>query len=469
MNALPASMDATRKKTVRWVMAIAAAALLFDGFDLVVYGTVVPSLLRDPSQLGSLDAAQAGVLGSYALMGVMVGALTAGAVGDFLGRRKLMLINIVWFSVGMALTSMATSIPAFGFLRFLTGIGVGALVATAGAVVAEFAPAGKRNFYNALVYSGVPAGGLLASLLAIVLNGVTDWRGLFIIGALPLVILFPLALLKLPESPRWLLARGRTEQALQLSIKTGIPLEDGTPDAGTTSARSRTSEQPPPAARKDGRPLAGFAALASGNYRTPTILLGLMSFCGLLLTYGLNTWLPEIMGQHGYGKTYSLTFLLALNGGAVIGGLVASRSADRFGPRAIISTTFVIAAAALVLLTVDFPFAVLLTAVAFAGVGSLGTQVLVYGFVSNYYPTPARAAGVAWCAGFGRLGGIVGPLAGGFLISAKAPSNVAFVVFAAVALAGGLVTFFVRRHRASTAPDAAPLGEADEALATARP
>jgi MFS transporter, AAHS family, benzoate transport protein len=463
MNALPASTDATRTKTVRWVMAIAAAALLFDGYDLVVYGTVVPSLLRDPSQLGALDAGQAGALGSYALMGVMVGALTAGAVGDFLGRRKLMLINIVWFSLGMAFTSIATSVPAFGILRFLTGIGVGALVATAGAVVAEFAPAGRRNFYNAIVYSGVPAGGLLASLLAIVLNGFTDWRGLFLIGGLPLVILFPLALLKLPESPRWLLARGRTKQALQLSAKTGIALKDSTSDGGTTAARFRTSV-PPPAVRKDGRPLAGFAALASGNYRRPTILLGLMSFCGLLLTYGLNTWLPEIMGQHGYGKTYSLTFLLALNAGAVIGGLVASRSADRFGPKAIVSTTFVIAAVSLVLLTLNFPLPVLLVSVAFAGVGSLGTQVLVYGFVSNYYPTPSRTAGVAWCAGFGRLGGIVGPLVGGFLISAHAPSNVAFLVFAGIALAGGLVTIFVRQHRA--APEAVPSPELSTVQAT---
>ncbi|XAS66123.1 aromatic acid/H+ symport family MFS transporter [Micrococcaceae bacterium Sec5.7] len=466
MKALSASNnDANRRKTVRWVMAIAAAALLFDGYDLVVYGTVVSSLLRDPSQLGALDAAQAGALGSYALMGVMVGALTAGAVGDFLGRRKLMLINIVWFSVGMTFTAMATSVPVFGLFRFLTGIGVGALVATAGAVVAEFAPAGKRNFYNALVYSGVPAGGLLASLLAIILGGVTDWRGLFMIGALPLVILFPLAYLKLPESPRWLLARGRTEQAELLSVKTGIPLEDSDADKG----KGIPSSAPPVAAGNDGRPLTGFAALASGKYRTPTILLGLMSFCGLLLTYGLNTWLPEIMGQHGYGKTYSLTFLMALNAGAVIGGLIASRSADRFGPRAIIASTFAIAAAALVLLTFEFPLPVLMIAVAFAGVGSLGTQVLVYGFVSNYYPTPARAAGVAWCAGFGRLGGIVGPLVGGFLISAHAPSNVAFVVFAAIALAialaGGLVTVFVRKHHTSQATAATvdvagePVGE----------
>ncbi|MDV8146435.1 aromatic acid/H+ symport family MFS transporter [Arthrobacter sp. B10-11] len=473
MNVLSASTDATRKKTVRWVIAIAAAALLFDGYDLVVYGTVVSSLLRDPTQLGALDAAQAGALGSYALMGVMVGALTAGAVGDFLGRRKMMLINIVWFSLGMAFTAMATSVPAFGILRFLTGIGVGALVATAGAVVAEFAPAGKRNFYNAIVYSGVPAGGLMASLLAIVLNGVTDWRGLFMIGALPLVILFPLACLKLPESPRWLLARGRTEDAHRLSVKTGIPLQDkATEGPASDAAASSGTVAPPPAVGKGGRELAGFAALATGNYRTPTILLGLMSFCGLLLTYGLNTWLPEIMGQHGYGKTYSLTFLLALNAGAVIGGLVASRSADRFGPRAVVATTFVIAAAALVLLTFDFPLPVLLVAVAFAGVGSLGTQVLVYGFVSNYYPTPARVAGVAWCAGFGRLGGIFGPLVGGFLISARAPSHVAFIVFAAVALAGGLVTVFVRRHRNSAAGvDAAVVdaAEVDAAMTGAGP
>jgi AAHS family benzoate transporter-like MFS transporter len=227
-------------------------------------------------------------------------------------------------------------------------------------------------------------------------------------------------------------------------------------DGGTSGLRSRTATPPPPALRKDGSPLTGFAALASGAYRRPTILLGLMSFCGLLLTYGLNTWLPEIMGQHGYGKTYSLTFLLALNAGAVVGGLVASRFADRFGPRAIVSTTFVIAAVALVLLTLSFPLPVLLVAVAFAGVGSLGTQVLVYGFVSNFYPTPARVAGVAWCAGFGRLGGIVGPLVGGFLLSAQAPSNVAFLVFAAVALIGGCVTLVVRSPQAVTVPAEAP-------------
>lgn len=434
---LPAALQQQKKqqKTVRWVVAIAATALLFDGYDLVVYGTVVSTLLRDPSQLGALDPAQAGALGSYALMGVMVGALAAGAIGDFLGRRKLMIINIAWFSIGMALTAMATNVAAFGFLRFLTGIGVGALVATAGAVVAEFAPAGKRNFYNAIVYSGVPAGGLMASLLAIVLSEAVGWRGLFMIGALPIIFLFPLALAKLPESPKWLLSRGRTAQAEALSARIGIPL----PAAGSGTV--------PTAAAPAAGERAGFAGLASKRFLAPTILLGFMSFSGLLLTYGLNTWLPEIMTQYGYGKTYSLAFLVTLNGGAVIGGLIASRSADRFGPRQIVACTFVLAALSLVLLTFGFPLPVLLAAVAVAGVGTLGTQVLVYGFVSNYYMTAVRAAGVAWCAGFGRLGGIFGPLIGGFLMAAGVANQAALYIFAGVAVAGSLVTLFVPKRQ----------------------
>ncbi|SDQ80067.1 MFS transporter [Arthrobacter crystallopoietes] len=443
-----AATAARGRKTVRWVVLIAALALVFDGYDLVVYGTVVSSLLDDPSQLGPLNAAQAGALGSYALVGVMVGALVVGAVGDFLGRRKVMLINIAWFSIGMALTSMATSVFAFGILRFLTGIGVGALVATAGAVVAEFAPAGKKNFYNAIVYSGVPAGATLASVLAIVFNGILDWRGLFMIGALPIVFLLPVALFKLPESPRWLQARGRQHEAELLSVKTGIPLLAAPAPTETAAAASAPKQK------------AGFAGLASRRYAVPTAFLGIMSFSGLLLTYGLNTWLPEIMSQYGYDKNYSLMFLVTLNAGAVVGGLIASRSADKFGAKRIVSTTFALAAVSLVLLTFGFPLPVLLTAIAIAGVGTLGTQVLIYGLVSNYYATSVRAAGVAWCAGFGRLGGIFGPLLGGFLIAAGVQTATAFYVFAGVALAGALVTLFLPKR---------PVTEESSGLAEDRP
>jgi len=148
--------DMRRRRTVVWIVAIATVGLIFDGYDLVVYGTVLSTFLRDPDEIGKVTATVGGVLGSYALIGVLVGALLAGSVGDFLGRRKVMLFAYAWFSIGMAVTAMTHTTTTFGVMRFLTGLGVGALVATTGALVAEYAPPGKKNLCNAITYSGVP-------------------------------------------------------------------------------------------------------------------------------------------------------------------------------------------------------------------------------------------------------------------------------------------------------------------------
>ncbi|MDN5698696.1 MAG: aromatic acid/H+ symport family MFS transporter [Kocuria sp.] len=431
-NTLVAADPRKEARTAAWVAGIACTALIFDGFDLTIYGTVLSTLMADPSHIGALDAATAGTLGSYALIGVLIGALICGSIGDYVGRRRIILVGVAWFSIGMFVTALSTSIFAFGALRLLTGIGLGAILATAGATIAEFAPAGRRNFYNAIVYSGIPAGGVLAALLGMILLEPIGWRGLFMIGATPILFLLPIAFFKLPESPRWLLSRGRREEAEAISAKTGTPLleEVVVQKAGATPAKT------------------GFGAVFSSQFRLGAILLGFMSFSGLLLTYGLNTWLPKIMEGYGYGTTYSLAFLLVLNSGAVIGGVVASKLADRRGPQFIVATTFVIAAITLVLMTFQFPLPVLFMFIAVAGVGTLGTQVLIYGFTSNYFTTNARAAGVAWCSGFGRLGGIFGPLIGGWLVAAGLGGATAFYIFGGVALFGALVTVLVPRQKA---------------------
>lgn len=418
-------------RTANWVAFVICSALLFDGYDLVVYGTVLPGLLADPSQIGAFDAATAGLLGSWALVGVLVGSLVCGAVGDFFGRRRLMLLGIAWFSVGMFATALTSSVTAFGGMRFITGIGLGVVIASAGATMAEFAPAGRRQFYNAIVYSGVPAGGVFASVMGILLLNDIGWRGLFMIGALPLILIVPIAWFKLPESPRWLLSRGREHEAQAAALRTGVPLIE-----------ERIIQQVGAAPQK-----SGFAAVFSSQFATASILLGLMSFSGLLLTYGLNTWLPKIMEGYGYGRTYALFFPLALNLGAVVGGLLASRLADKGGPQRVIATTFVLATITLLLMTFSFPLPWLFTFIAIAGVGTLGTQVLVYGFQSNYFTTNARAAGVAWCASVGRLGGILGPIIGGWLAAAGIGGSTAFYIYGAVALVGAVVTVLVPHQR----------------------
>jgi MFS transporter, AAHS family, benzoate transport protein len=256
------------------------------------------------------------------------------------------------------------------------------------------------------------------------------WRGMFLIGALPLVTLLPLALLKMPESPAWLLARGRVAEARAVADRTGVVLDDAAEVPATDAA---------PAERER----AGFAGLLSRSYLLPTVLLGLLSAIGLLLVYALNTWLPELMGRAGYSTKGSLAFLLVLNGGAVIGAVIASRVADRMGPKPVVAGSFLLGAVAIALLTVNFPIGLLLAFIAVVGLGTSGTQILIYGFVATYYRTSVRGAGVAWCAGFGRLGGIGGPLIGGLLISAGLALNSIFYVLTVVAVLGTLLTLVV--------------------------
>jgi len=425
-----------RLSTVRWVLVLATVGLIFDGYDLVVYGAVVSTFLRDASQIGTVTPGIAGVLGSYALFGVAVGALLAGSVGDIIGRRKVMLASYAWFSVGMALTALSASTREFGWMRFVTGIGIGSLVATTAALVAEYAPKDKKNLYIAICNGGIPLGSMLSAVLAIVLMEHIGWRGMFWIGAVPMVTLLPLAYFKMPESVAWLAARGRLQEALALSARTGVDMP---------VARAQPSA--PQSANK-----TGFAGLFSRHYLLPTLVLGCMSATGLLLVYSLNTWLPELMLRAGYNAKGSLSFLAVLNGGSLFGALAASRAADRFGPKPVVAASFATGAAALVVLTFNFQLAALLAIVAVVGLGTSGTQTLIYGFVANYYRTNVRAAGVAWCAGFGRIGGIGGPMLGSFLIGAGLELDYIFYILAGLGILGVMLTLLVPMSRSALAP-----------------
>lgn len=427
-------------RTVFWVIGLATLGLIFDGYDLVVYGAVVSTFLRDPSHIGTVTPATAGALGSYALVGVLFGALLAGTVGDVLGRRKVILASYTWFSIGMAMTALANTTTTFGWLRFFTGLGIGSLVATTAALVAEYAPKDKKNLCNAISNGGIPLGSLLSAILAIALMEHIGWRGMFWIGALPIVTLLPLAYFKMPESVAWLASRGRMDEARALSERTGVPL----PSAPATQSANQMAADQAAGAHK-----VGFAGLFSRYYLFATIVLGLMSATGLVLVYSLNTWLPELMLRAGFNAKGSLAFLAVLNGGSLFGGLLASRAADRFGPKPVVAASFGVGTLSIIMLTLGFPLGGLLAVVAIVGLSTSGTQTLIYGFTANYYRTNVRAAGVAWCAGFGRLGGIAGPMLGSFLISANLALDSIFYVLAAIGVVGIVLTLLVPMSRSS--------------------
>lgn len=410
-----------------WVVAICLVTIIFDGYDLIVYGAVVPALTAPGSQW-ELSLAQAGAIGSYALIGMVIGTLIVGALTDILGRRKIMLASIIWFSVAMGLTALAPSPEMFGLMRFVTGVGLGGVVPTAIALTVEYAPAHRRNFNNALMFSGFSIGGVLAAFLAINLLPDHGFRVLFWIGMAPLLIVVPLAWKFLPESAAFLLARGQRAEAEALATRYGVPLPAAVPadDAGSKGA---------------------IATLFAGTRIIATVLFGAASFVGLLLVYGLNQWLPKIMTSAGYPLGSALTFLLVLNIGAVIGSLLVSILADKWGSKAVTVAAFGAAAISLSLLATKPGAGLLMLLVAVAGFGTVGTQILVNGYVATYYPASARATALGWSLGIGRIGAIIGPTYGAWLLASSNGIGWNFYGFAIPAIVGAAIIALVPANR----------------------
>lgn len=416
--------------SVYGVVAIMFTAMIFDGYDIVVYGAILPTLLSEPHHIGQLSAAVAGSLGSYTMIGIMFGALGAGAIGDRIGRRRMMLVAFVWFSVGMAAGAFSTSIAMFGATRFFTGLALGVITAGGGAVIAEFAPASRKNMFNAIGYAGIPVGGVVASMFAIWFEDMIGWRGLFLIGASPILFLFPMALFMLPESPKWLTAMGRGDRARAICEKFDFPESQFTSEKVVVTESGEKEK-------------IGFGAIFSRQYVVSTLLIGVMSFMAIMAVYGLNTWLPQIMKEAGVSATSGLYTLVALNFGAAAGALAASKVADVIGPKPVIIFTF--SAAAICMFAMPYltsPW-LMFPAIAITGMGVTGTQILIYGMTSHHYPTRARQAGMSWSSGFGRLGGIVGPMLGGILITMGLGAADAFMFFAIATVIGAICTVMV--------------------------
>ncbi|MFD2473499.1 MFS transporter [Amycolatopsis silviterrae] len=428
-------------RSTRWILLICCLTVVFDGYDLIVYGTVVPDLLV--YRPWALTPADAGRIGSLALVGTLAGALIVGTLTDIVGRRRVMIGCLAWFSIAMPLTALAPNPEIFTLLRFVTGLGLGGVVPTAIALTAEYSPARRRQLNNALMFSGYSIGGVLAAVLALVLLPVGGFRMMFVVGAAPLVIVLPLAIRMLPESITFLTVKGRHEQAAAYARRFGL--------TGYDSLSAPAAASRPGTGAKRGLIETGRSIV--GGHRLPmTLLLWAVSIIGLLLVYGLNTWLPQFMRDAGYSMGSALTFLLVFNIGAVAGVIIAGALADRVGEKLVIACSFCVAAVAVLLFITKPATAPLLLIGAFAGFGS-NTQTLVNAFIGGLYPVQARATALGWALGVGRIGAIVGPAYGGYILTQVNAGSLAsqwsFYAFAIPAVLAAILTALVPRNRSA--------------------
>lgn len=422
----PASHPVRPRKSAAAVIFLCFLAIVFDGYDLVVYGAIVPKLLA--YEPWGLTPVQTGAIGSYALAGMFIGAILIGYLTDIVGRRKVMMVSIASFSLLMLLTAWAPTPELFGLFRFLAGLGLGGVIPTAIALTVEFSKSNRRNFNNALMFSGYAVGGILAALLALAFLPTLGFRGMLALGGVPLIAVVPLLYKFLPESPAFLAAKGDRIQADRIISEFGLEPLPEAPSQGDAPVHGR------------------FRTLLTGRLLRAMILFSLAGVCGQTLVYGLNTWLPQLMVIAKYSLASSLTFLLTVNIGAVVGVLVSSRLADRFGPRPVTATAFASSGIALVLMgTGVMPLPVMYLLVAVVGFGSVGAQILVNGFVATYFSGATRATALGITLGVGRIGAVLAISGGGVLVAASLGNFINFSVWAIAAAVGVVAVLTVPR------------------------
>jgi AAHS family benzoate transporter-like MFS transporter len=434
-TARPSTTGSTTRSGIL-VAVICGCAVMFDGYDLSVFGTTIPALLA--YEPWGLDAAEAGVIASYALMGMLVGTLVCGVATDLLGRRRMLLTSVTVFSVFMVGCALAPSAELFGLFRFLAGVGLGGLLPTAIALTVEFAPQHRRNLASALVSSSFSVGTIGAAVLGIWVLPAYGFRPMYLVGALPLLVLAPVAYRVLPESVSYLAGQGRIEEARRVAREYGLPEPSEPPaeDGGRPPARAALKVLLR-------RPLLGTA-----------VVFAVASLIGQLFIYGLSTWLPQIMRSAGYPLGSALSFLATMSVGAIVGASALAWLADRVGPRRMALAGFVIGVLALVTLSLGPPTAVLYVAVFLAGVGANGTAVVLNGFIATWFPAGVRATALGSIMTVARLGGIFGPILGGLIAAAGVPVAWNFYAFLVPAAIGVLVVLLLpSRHL-----DGSPLG-----------
>ncbi|WP_025126628.1 aromatic acid/H+ symport family MFS transporter [Pseudomonas sp. PH1b] len=429
-----ALIDEARFNPFHWrVLFWCALIIIFDGYDLVIYGVVLPVLMRE----WGLTPLQAGALGSYALFGMMLGALFFGSLSDRIGRKKVIAVCVILFSGVTVLNGFARNPTEFGLCRFVAGLGIGGVMPNVVALMSEYAPKKIRSTLVAIMFSGYSVGGMLSAGLGIVLLPAFGWQSVFYVAAIPLLLL-PLILKHLPESVGFMLRQGREQEAREVlqQVEPGF-----VPQAGDRFVQALPAATGAPVLQlfRQGRALS-------------TLMLWLAFFCCLLMVYALNSWLPKLMTSAGYGLGSSLMFLLVLNFGAIFGAVGGGWIGDRLSLPKVLVGFFVMAALSISLLGFKSPSPLLYALIAIAGASTIGTQILAYACVAQFYPMAMRSTGLGWASGIGRSGAIVGPLLGGALVAVELPLHYNFMAFALPGAVAALAMCFVYPRRAGALP-----------------
>ncbi|WP_192459580.1 MFS transporter [Musicola keenii] len=411
--------------TIRVVVGLST---FFDAYTVLAIAFAMPQLAAE----WGLSAADIGMIIAASYVGQLVGAVFFGSLAEKIGRLGVLKITIILFVIMDTACLFAWSGASMMVFRFLQGVGIGAEVPVASSYINEFVGAKKRGRFFLLYEVIFPIGMMFAGIAGYFLVPVYGWKAMFIVGLIPSIITVPLRWF-MPESPRWLAAKGRFAEADSVVTK----LENDAIRRGCTL--------PEPVIRQPlGQTAAprGWRELFSGIYRKRTFTIWILWVCGYMINNGLVTWLPTL-----YKKVFGLPIETALAYGwttsafGVLASIICALSIDKVGRKLWYTTAFLLAIIPLVTLTVlgaTGPLQILICATAAYAILQTITFSL-YLYSSELYPTRLRAIGTGLGSAWLRAGSAVGPMLVGAIVGNFGIRYV-FVSFALVALIGGVVT-----------------------------
>ncbi|MFD8572372.1 MFS transporter [Streptomyces sp. NPDC059639] len=402
-----------------------------DGLDLGIMSFLLPLI----TTAFALTGTEQGMIASATLAGAFVGDLSLALLGNRLGRKPLLLWSLVLYS-GCTLLSAAS--PDYGILlalRFLAGVGVGVNVNIVIPYLAEFAPLKSRATYVGSLAGFFGLGYVLAALVGTFVVARVDhgWRwGLVLVG-------LPVALAlwwrrNLPESPRYLLLKGRDDEAESVvaglehavRLRTGAPLPEP----------AAPSSVPPQA---DLGAAAQFAGLWRGPFLRQTVVVWSMFFVASFAYYGFLTFLPSMLLDRGMSITDSFTYALLVEVAQVLGYYPAARLADRTDRKWSIVTCLAASTLCALLLSRATTDLWVLVLSLLLGFFLNGLYAPLYTYLPEVYPTELRSMAAATSDAFSRVGGIVAPMLIGTMYASLHFSGV-FTLICAVLAAGCVIT-----------------------------
>jgi MFS transporter, AAHS family, 4-hydroxybenzoate transporter len=407
-----------------WICAF----MFIEGYDMQVIGYAAPAII----EAWHSGKAEFGVVFGAGLGGFMLGATLLGNLGDKLGRKRMIIAGSLLFGLFTLACAFAGGLNALLVFRIIAGVGLGGLIPNAIALMTEYAPARVRATRVGMMFVGFTAGSALGGFIAAQLIPAYGWPSVFVVGGAVPIILAAAAMFVLPESVRFLmLKRGRSDAVLALlrRLRPELNLLPGTP-----LVMEETKESGLPVTQ-----------LFTGGRAAMTVLLWLGFSANMVTLHFLTSWLPVIAAESGVplGHAVIATALLQAGGGA--GSLLTGFLLDRTGTHALVAA-FLIAApciASLGRIGTDETLLMLLAAI--SGLCIIGAQAGINALAGTLYPTSMRSTGTGWAFGVGRIGSILGPVAGGQLLALGLPHSTMFAAAAAPILVSAVALFFLGR------------------------